>query len=376
MPRKNRSPDREMDLEVLRAAAVRRIVRRSPANGWLQFPAVPSLVDHYVNVLQTIFEGLGRGFGDEELANARLILSERIADCYKASQYGHIVVTYQTDPAPATSLTYNVESVILSMGDQYADWIANRTPPLFGNNPDAKVMAVAATLGKSRRVPDFSTSARGWGEHTLALGAARFSRSTSLEMTGPFCVRLREAASSENLLHKRHRKRTSLDPSTRLDRRYRLIFLSGRSPQHFSDCIKTSGCFSSGRTKVYFPGGHLLFNVFVPIDAYAPSADLDRELSESGLGVDVHPKRDKRRPQRSLDSSPSPTSPSSLSSAQEHRRRRLAPHWLVCRMGRWPGSFRLAHRLLSQLTCIGSSIVARSRERERAGPGLLTSRRG
>ena len=143
---------RGVDAAQLRSAMIRRAVRRSKASGSLTFPAVPALVDSYVDTLDRVFSAMGRPFHKNELGRARELLVEKIDWAYARSQNSWVVVDYQTDPEPKMSLTYTVTGWHTSVAERYAEWMETRTPPLFGAHPDARLMDLARTLGAPAEV--------------------------------------------------------------------------------------------------------------------------------------------------------------------------------------------------------------------------------
>ena len=54
-----------------RDALLRRITWRTKSTGNLSFPAIPGLVDHYVEVLEDLFAAMGRPFGKGAAASCR-----------------------------------------------------------------------------------------------------------------------------------------------------------------------------------------------------------------------------------------------------------------------------------------------------------------
>src|SRR5262245_40387458 len=129
---------KETNQVVLKQAMVRRLPRRIHGNGQLALPAAPGLVDHYVTLLHTTFSQLGRVFTPEETDKMRDILKRKLDEGWKASPYAKIVVSYQTDEPPKTSLSYKVGIQVSTIVDEYDRWVKTRTPPLFGKHPDAK----------------------------------------------------------------------------------------------------------------------------------------------------------------------------------------------------------------------------------------------
>jgi len=113
---------RETGVAPLRQAMLRRLPRRTSASGELRLPAVPGLAQHYEQMLGTLFGSLGRPFNADETQHLREILDKHLAQGWQASPFAKLVVRYQTDPLPKTTLSYTVGVDISTIADEYAVW--------------------------------------------------------------------------------------------------------------------------------------------------------------------------------------------------------------------------------------------------------------
>src|SRR6185295_16868821 len=104
---------RETNAATLKLAMLRRLPRRTSATGQVVWPAMPSLLDHYVKALGAIFAALGRTFSEAELARVREIMQSHIEPAFKASPHSTVVVDYYTQAPPSTALTYTVSHRII-----------------------------------------------------------------------------------------------------------------------------------------------------------------------------------------------------------------------------------------------------------------------
>src|SRR5947207_12436811 len=86
---------RETNAVALRQAMLRRLRRRVSAKGHLRLPAVPALIDHYLNTIGSIFSAAGRPFSDGELAEVRAALEPQLKEGFERSPYAHVNVTYE-----------------------------------------------------------------------------------------------------------------------------------------------------------------------------------------------------------------------------------------------------------------------------------------
>src|SRR5512144_42107 len=99
---------RETNAVVLKQAMIRRLPRRLQCSGELGLPAVPALLEHYVKIFDAIWESVGRKFTEPELDEFRKSLKARLEQAFAASSSSKVVVSYQTDPSPRTSLTWKI----------------------------------------------------------------------------------------------------------------------------------------------------------------------------------------------------------------------------------------------------------------------------
>ena len=157
-PRMTESPTKtasghELDPVLLRESMIRRLPKRLFATGRLRMPAVPALLDHYVETLDKVFAVHGRKFKPPELEQMRGLLDTKLKEGFEASPYSYVHVRFQTDELPKTSLSYFVSLEVSTIENEYATWVATRTPPLFGTHPDSKVMDLARSLGAPADVP-------------------------------------------------------------------------------------------------------------------------------------------------------------------------------------------------------------------------------
>jgi hypothetical protein len=63
----------------LRQAMTRRLLRRAVAHGEITLPAVPGMLDEYVQTCDELFTSLGVRFTGEELAHLRTVIESQVA---------------------------------------------------------------------------------------------------------------------------------------------------------------------------------------------------------------------------------------------------------------------------------------------------------
>ena len=248
---------------LLHAAMARRLHRRSIVTGEITLPAVPGLIDEYVAMCAKIFGAVGRPFTDEQLAHLRAVLESQLAEAYGASPRSNIVITYN---APVgTVLNYHVNSQWFTVEGAYENWTANRQPPLFGSEPDARVVALAAEALDPGAHPVLDIGA-GTGRNALAL-ARRGHPVDAVEMTMSFADSIRADAARESL-NINVIQRDIFATLDDLRRDYKLILLS-EVVSDFRSTRQLRGVFELA-SHCLAPGGRLVFNSFVAHREYTP----------------------------------------------------------------------------------------------------------
>lgn len=271
-----KSAKRETNSVILKQAMIRRLPRRLQCSGELGLPAVPALLEHYVKIFDGIWESVGRKFTPPELDEFRKSLSARLEQAFAASSSSKVVVTYQTDPSPKTSLTWKIVAMTADFTDEYKYWVDTRTPPLFGKDPDAKAVDVARSLGAGADVTILDVGA-GTGRNTLPLAREGFAVD-ALEPANALCTILRETVATEQLAVGVV-EGNILNAALELPRpQYRMILLSEVVASHFRSVEQLKQLFQVAAQRLE-PGGLFVFNAFLSDGGYKPD-DLARQLSQ------------------------------------------------------------------------------------------------
>ncbi|OIN80699.1 SAM-dependent methyltransferase [Mycobacterium malmoense] len=256
-------PARPFDPSMLREAMVRRLYRRSLAEGQITVPAVPGLIDEYVRLCGNICASLGVAYTAEQSAQLATVLEAEVAKAFKASQRSDIVISFQVPFG--TGLNYRVKAEWRSIEADYDHWVATRPPPLFGTEPDARVLALAreAADPATYRVLDIGA---GTGRNALAL-ARRGHPVDAVEMAPKFADVMRSEAESESL----GVRVIQSDVFTAMEgvrEEYQLMVLSEVVPD-FRTTQELRGVFELA-ADCLATGGRLVFNAFLARPGYTP----------------------------------------------------------------------------------------------------------
>lgn len=268
-------PKPETDPVTLRASVIRRLTKKIGVEGRVRLPAVPALLEEYVENLRKMFAAYGRVFSEAETTNLRTILEGKLKEGFAVSPYAHVIVRYQTEAAPKIGIQYWVSTEISTIEDQYAEWVRTRTPPLFGKHPDTKVMDLARSLGAPKDVPVLDIGA-GTGRNTLPLARAGFP-TDAVELSPDLANILKNDAAKDGLPVTLYQGDVLGETLELPKGRYRLVILC-EVVSHFRATAELRRLFERA-SELLAPGGLLAFSVFLPVSSYQPDT-LARELAQ------------------------------------------------------------------------------------------------
>lgn len=256
-------PNASFDPLILREAIIRRLYRRLSAEGHIRVPAVPGLIDEYVQLCNNVCATLGVWCPPEQAAQLRTALQAELAKAFKASPRSEVLISYQ---APfGTGVNFRVQAEWRTVEADYEQWTQIRPPPLFGTEPDARVLALAAEAAdpSAYRVLDVGA---GTGRNALAL-ARRGHPVDAVEMTAKFAEVIVAEAAGESLSV----NVIQSDIFTAMEGvrdQYQLMVVS-EVVSDFRTPHELRGMFELA-TDCLAGGGRLVFNTFLPRDAYVP----------------------------------------------------------------------------------------------------------
>ncbi|MFV0495677.1 class I SAM-dependent methyltransferase, partial [Mycobacterium sp.] len=264
-----------------RAAVTKRVINRAAASGEITLPAVPGMIDEYLQMCDSTFAALGRQFNDEELAHLREVLRNQLTAAYTESQRSNIVITYSTDAGK--NLQYQVNTRFFTVAEAYENWVATREPPLFGTQPDARVWALANEAADPR---SFRILEIGPGPGRNALPLARRGHPVEVIEVTPKFAEILQAEAQRNAVDIRVIVRNVFETTADLRNDYQLIVLSEvvtdvRTTQQLRSVFELAAqCLA--------PGGQLVLNTFVSRLGYQIE-DVAREFGQQAYSCMFSP---------------------------------------------------------------------------------------
>ncbi|HKP62171.1 MAG TPA: SRPBCC family protein [Polyangiales bacterium] len=263
----NPAATRELDPSTLRDSIIARLPHRSHSEAKLRLPAIPALLDHYAQVLTTLFAGLGNKFDADETALLREILERELRAGFDASPFSKLVISVRSETPPETGVRYEIQHEVITLTDEYDEWVRSRTPPLFGAHPDAKLLSLAHALGTPSEVCVLDVGA-GTGRNTLPLAREGF-RIDAVELAPSLAEVLRNELAQTGL-SARVFEGDALDPRLGVPAEtYRLVVLAEVVASHFRSVAELRKLFERA-AEWLVPGGLLVFSAFVANDDYEP----------------------------------------------------------------------------------------------------------
>lgn len=267
---------RELDHDVLRAAAHRKLRVREAGGGSMTIPTVPSLADRYLKKVLAAFEVLSRPFSEPEAEALGAQIRQLMEAAWKQSPYSRMQIRYQTDARPNGGISYQIETLIVPVANEYDRWVKERPQPFFGTAPNAKVLHLARSLGEPDTVTILDVGAAD-GRNTLPLAREGFA-TDAVELSPEFAKilgkNLETAGTGANIY-----VGDVLDPGLPLPKGYyRLVVMAGLVVAHFRDA-KHLRRLMERVCELLAPGGLVLFSIFLTLDGFEPDSEL-RELAE------------------------------------------------------------------------------------------------
>lgn len=251
------------EANVLTQALIRRVDQRTAASGTLTLPAVPALLDFYVELCAALFAAVGRAFADTERARARAVIDTALRDAFRQSPRSKLVVHFEAQAGH--TLGYEVQAQVSSIADAYERWIGTSDKPLFGTHADARVWNLAVQMSDPTQSPILDLGA-GTGRNAFAL-ARRGHPVDAVEITPKFAEMMSTIAVQE-ALPLRVIMDDVLNDDTPLRRDYKMLFASEVVPDFRS--VEDLRRLFTLADRVLAEGGLLVFNVHLAALGYTP----------------------------------------------------------------------------------------------------------
>lgn len=249
----------------LTAAMARRLLRRADVTGRIVIPAAPALLEEYVEMLDSIFLGLGAEFSEAELDALRGVLHAQLSEAFTASPRSEIVIEY--DSPQGLVVNYQVHAHWSSVGAAYDRWTQTRQPPYFGTEPDARLLALSVAVADPAACPALDIGA-GSGRNAVTL-ARRGHPVDAVEVSAKMAEELQESARRESL-GLRVITADIFTSAAELRSDYGLIVVS-EVTSDFRGTDELRALFDIAGAHLA-PGGQLLLNAFIARDDYIPDA--------------------------------------------------------------------------------------------------------
>lgn len=244
-------------------ALLQRVDQRTAATGALTIPAVPALLDFYVELCASVFAAVGRRFTAAEGEQAKAVIEDRLLEAFDKSPRSKVVIQFEAEPG--RTLGYEVQAKISSVADAYERWIGTSDQPLFGTHADARIWSLAEQF-KDPTVNPLLDLGAGTGRNAFAL-ARRGHPVDAVEITPKFADMLSATAAHDDL-SVRVVACDVLHDASALRRDYSMLFASEVVPD-FRDVSDLRRLFALAN-EVLVVDGLLIFNVHLAAQGYTP----------------------------------------------------------------------------------------------------------
>ncbi|KAI9031976.1 S-adenosyl-L-methionine-dependent methyltransferase [Hyaloraphidium curvatum] len=260
--------------ESLQAAMERRMARRTRTKGELSWPAAPALLPLYRKRLGDMFAAMGKPFAESELDDMEEMIRVRVGAAWKVSPHGKLHVSWEPEK-DGGGVEYTVWYEVGTVAEQYDDWNETHEQPLFGKNPDAKLVQVAGTLEPTGDHPILDIGA-GTGRNALPM-AAKGHPVTAVEITPKFADMLRQKPADAKLALTVVEGDAASGNLELEESSFSVVLCSEVTP-HFRTAEQLRTLFESA-ARWLRPGGTFVVNVFLALPGYEPT-DLERQLGQ------------------------------------------------------------------------------------------------
>jgi SAM-dependent methyltransferase len=266
------------DPDLLAQALRHKLRNLTGAMGEVVMPCVPAMLEEHLNLILGVMKGLGQSLSQEQIESLKTSLAQHLADGFRASPHARLSIKF-SPPSPTEGLTSGLRITAnihtSSLEEKYDGWVKNRSGPLFGPHPDAKIIDVAATFPNKQQTPILDVGA-GTGRNTFPL-ARQGHPVDAVELTSVFAQQLLATAEKESL-PVRIFQGNILDSKLNLPPSYYKLAVVSEVISHFRN-INQVRILLAKLCAGLESGGLLLFNLFLPIEGYEPDETV-RQMAE------------------------------------------------------------------------------------------------
>jgi hypothetical protein len=273
-PPQNPPPPIVTDPGILQKTLFDDFVQSVLANGEMVMPCIPALTDYYIWRIGALFQAIDSRFSQEQLQQVGPMIAKNLVEGFRISPHSRLRLKYETSQPTNEGYKFKTSILAASVVEEYQKWVDSRQPLLFGSEPNAKVMQVAAQFEDPTTVTVLDVGAQ-IGRHTLPLARQGYSVD-ALELSPTFVERLKNAASTGSV---NVTVGDILDPLVRMPlAHYRFAIGVEVIAAHCRD-VEQLRLFLVKMCDVLCSGGLLLFAIFLCQDDYEPDP-LTRQLSQ------------------------------------------------------------------------------------------------
>jgi SAM-dependent methyltransferase len=256
---------RRYDPVALHQALVRRLFRRVSAATTLTLPAIPALAPLYTDMAVEMARALGRSMAKAQIDELQQHFDTTLQSAFTRSQRSNIVVEYEVQTG--TELKYKITADPVALTAAYEQWHDTVPEPMFGADPDARLLSILQETPKARQGAALDIGA-GLGRNALHLARVGLPVD-ALEITPRFAEHIRAEAERAHL-PVRVLQHDVFAPDLPLRPSYWLILASGTAGD-FRDGSQLRRLFELSDA-VLGSDGLLLLGIHVAIAGYVPDA--------------------------------------------------------------------------------------------------------